>query len=115
MTVPIITLVPGTTAKAEDLNTSLGNLNVTTIPVNDAGTLERQQTFIGTTDPTTLAGVTVHDGDLWGDGRYVNSFAVLTPVWYERHGLSGPSTARRWGLLSEACSSTFDALDALDW
>ena len=115
MTVPIITLVPGTTAKAEDLNTSLGNLNVTTIPVNDAGTLERQQTFIGTTDPTTLVGVTVHDGDLWGDGRYVNSFAVLTPVWYERHGLSGPSTARRWGLLSEARSSTFDALDALDW
>ena len=68
MTVPIITLVPGTTAKAEDVNENFTNLNVTTIPVNDGGVLERQQMFIGTPDPTTLVGVTVHDGDIWGDG-----------------------------------------------
>jgi len=111
MTVPIITLVPGTTAKAEDLNTSLGNLNVTTIPVNDGGVLERQQVFTNTTDPTTLVGVTVHDGDFWADGAYVNPFAVFAPTWYGRHEPSGLSTARRWGLLSEARSSTFDALD----
>jgi hypothetical protein len=67
MTVPLIVLQPGTTARAEDVNTDLTALNVMTIPVNDAGTKERQQVFIGTTDPTTLGGVTVNDGDLWGD------------------------------------------------
>jgi hypothetical protein len=42
--------------------------------------------YTGTTDPSTIGGITVVNGDIWIDGRYANPFdALFGSPWRTSH------------------------------